>query len=169
MTDPLDKPSLRAHLLVQRKTLAADHPDAGALAAACIHESSLTPVGILAAYTKMGSEVDCTFVAARFAVAGWRIAQPTNAQKRYKFHTGNMFVWPDVIVAPLVGFDTAGHRLGRGGGWYDRAIAAVRAVKPCTVIGLAYSGQQVDAIPNDPHDICLNAILTERGFWTFPV
>jgi len=71
---------------------------------------------------------------------------------------------PDLIIAPLVAFDLDGHRLGQGGGFYDRAVAALRARKSVFVLGLAYAGQQAVRIPAEPHDQTLDAILTEKGY-----
>jgi 5-formyltetrahydrofolate cyclo-ligase len=66
---------------------------------------------------------------------------------------------PDVIFVPLVGFDRAMHRLGQGAGHYDRAFPAFpRAVR----IGLAWSVQEVNALPVDAWDVTLDFILTER-------
>lgn len=67
---------------------------------------------------------------------------------------------PDLILAPLVGYDAALNRLGQGGGFYDRAFAALPAARR---IGLAWTCQQVDAIPAEPWDVRLHAIATERG------
>ncbi len=65
---------------------------------------------------------------------------------------------PDVIIAPLLGFDRSMNRLGQGGGYYDRAFArhpdALR-------IGLAWSIQELDAVPADPWDLPLDMVLTE--------
>lgn len=69
-------------------------------------------------------------------------------------------VAPDVIVAPLVGFDPALNRLGQGGGYYDRAFAAhPHALR----IGLAWSAQQADQIPVDDHDKPLHIVVTETA------
>jgi 5-formyltetrahydrofolate cyclo-ligase len=64
----------------------------------------------------------------------------------------------------LVGFDTAGTRLGYGKGHYDRTIAALRArgLRP-PLIGIAFSVQEVDTIPHEPHDVRLDLIVTENG------
>ncbi len=63
----------------------------------------------------------------------------------------------DVVVVPLVGADSRGHRLGMGAGHYDRFLAAYPNV---TTIGLAFSCQIVDEIPTEPHDIPLTRIIT---------
>ena len=72
--------------------------------------------------------------------------------------------WPDVVFTPVLAFDRQGGRLGQGGGHYDRTLEALRARHPVLVIGLAYAGQEVDAVPTEPHDQRLDAILTETGY-----
>tara|TARA_R110000787_G_scaffold6861_41_gene23908 strand:+ start:7777 stop:8367 length:591 start_codon:yes stop_codon:yes gene_type:complete len=67
-------------------------------------------------------------------------------------------VIPDAIIAPLVGFDRALNRLGQGGGYYDRAFARF---PDALRIGLAWSAQELDAVPADPWDLPLDIILTE--------
>jgi 5-formyltetrahydrofolate cyclo-ligase len=70
-------------------------------------------------------------------------------------------VIPDLIIVPLLGFDSAFNRIGQGGGHYDRYLAAHPSA--CR-IGLAWEGQRVDSILAQPWDISLDAILTETGF-----
>lgn len=71
-------------------------------------------------------------------------------------------VTPDVIIAPLLGYDMRLNRLGQGGGYYDRAFAAhPGALK----IGLAWSAQQVDALPAQAHDIPLDMLITEAALF----
>lgn len=73
-------------------------------------------------------------------------------------------VTPEVLLVPLVAFDTKGHRLGYGAGYYDRTIQALRQQNPgLKAIGIAYSRQQVEAIPADGHDQKLDVIVTEKG------
>ncbi len=72
----------------------------------------------------------------------------------------------DVVLAPLVAFDSQGHRLGQGGGYYDRALGATGADRP-VVIGVAHSFQQVDLVPIEPWDIPLDAAVTEDGLVEF--
>ena len=67
---------------------------------------------------------------------------------------------PTVVLAPLLAFDRAGRRLGYGGGYYDRTLAALPGVP---AIGCAFAGQEVDRVPAGPHDIKLHAIATELG------
>ena len=71
-------------------------------------------------------------------------------------------VLPDVVVVPCVGFTPAGHRLGHGGGYYDRWLALHPEV---VAVGVAWSFAEVDFDTFDtrPHDIPLAFVITERG------
>lgn len=75
---------------------------------------------------------------------------------------------PDVLLIPLSAFDSGGHRIGYGAGYYDRAIAKLHAKgrKP-RLIGIAFDCQQVDAVPYEAHDVPLDAVLTESGLHVF--
>jgi 5-formyltetrahydrofolate cyclo-ligase len=66
----------------------------------------------------------------------------------------------DCVVVPLVGFTSAGARLGYGGGYYDRWLARHAAVP---ALGLAFACQRVDTLPHSSHDIPLASIVTEEG------
>lgn len=72
---------------------------------------------------------------------------------------------PDVILMPLLGFDKHGTRLGYGGGYYDRTLAAI-SKKP-RLIGFAFAVQQFDEIPREAHDVPLDAVVTEKGVMQF--
>jgi len=66
-------------------------------------------------------------------------------------------VVPQVLFMPLVGFTERGERIGQGGGFYDRWLAA----HPGTLaFGMAWDVQKVDALPVEPHDMPLTAIIT---------
>jgi len=67
-------------------------------------------------------------------------------------------VAPDLIIAPMIAFDRAMGRLGQGGGHYDRSFARY---PKATRIGLAWSVQETDSVPVQPHDIPLDMIVTE--------
>lgn len=72
---------------------------------------------------------------------------------------------PDVILAPLVGFDRTGDRLGQGRGHYDRYFARFsQALR----IGVAWSVQEVQSIEVDPWDIGLDAVITEKEWIIAP-
>ncbi len=70
-------------------------------------------------------------------------------------------VTPDIALAPLVGWTADGYRLGYGGGYFDRTLAAL-APKPF-VIGIGFQSAQLKTIYPQPHDIPLDLILTETG------
>jgi len=76
-------------------------------------------------------------------------------------------VRPDLVIAPLLAFDARGGRLGQGGGHYDRTLAALRAHGPVFVLGLAFAGQEVEALELAPHDQRLDAVLTDEGYRAF--
>lgn len=67
-------------------------------------------------------------------------------------------VEPDVVIAPLVGFDGARYRLGYGGGFFDRTLAAMRR-KP-VAIGVGYAECRLPTIYPQPHDIPMDVVLT---------
>jgi 5-formyltetrahydrofolate cyclo-ligase len=73
--------------------------------------------------------------------------------------SGAMVAIPDVILLPLVGFDRKMNRLGQGAGHYDRLLATL---PDALRIGIAWSVQEVDALPTDPWDIALDAVVTEK-------
>jgi 5-formyltetrahydrofolate cyclo-ligase len=70
---------------------------------------------------------------------------------------------PDILLVPLLAFDRRGWRLGYGGGFYDRTLAALRARRPIAAVGLAYDEQQVDAVPHLDYDQRLDWMLTPSG------
>ena len=71
-------------------------------------------------------------------------------------------VEPDVLLVPMLAFDRKGYRLGYGGGFYDRTLAKLRALKKVTAIGVAYAGQEVDEVPHGEYDQPLDWIMTEQ-------
>jgi 5-formyltetrahydrofolate cyclo-ligase len=70
-------------------------------------------------------------------------------------------VVPAVLVVPLLAFDRAGYRLGYGGGFYDRTLAALRAAGPVQAVGFAWAAQEVAAVPRTIDDQRLDIIVTE--------
>jgi 5-formyltetrahydrofolate cyclo-ligase len=67
---------------------------------------------------------------------------------------------PAFLLVPLLAFDRRGHRLGYGGGYYDRTLAALPGA---TAIGVAHAAQELDEVPAGPEDARLDAIATEVG------
>ena len=78
--------------------------------------------------------------------------------------TGNADIAPDIILLPTVGFDGAGYRLGYGGGYYDRTIAAF--VKPPKTIGVGFEFGRLDTIGPQPHDIPMEVVVTDAGVFS---
>jgi 5-formyltetrahydrofolate cyclo-ligase len=74
-----------------------------------------------------------------------------------------------VILVPLVGVDARGNRLGMGAGFYDRALGRLRvgAWRRPRLVGIAHSCQQVARLQAQPHDVPLDALITERGIVFF--
>lgn len=70
-------------------------------------------------------------------------------------------VEPDTLLIPMVGFDEAGYRLGFGGGYYDRTLAAM-AQRPLAV-GIGFEFARLASIHPQPHDIRMDVIVTEQG------
>ncbi len=185
------KTALRIFLRNQRKGLARQHPEADWMIAEVARAPLATlfpePAGKVAAlYHGLGSEVSPHILAKQMHEAGWTLALPAvedaeAARMVFRAWTpGEPLVHdaiglrgpapeqpalqPDLVIAPLLAFQRDGLRLGQGGGYYDRALEALRARKPVVVIGLAYSGQQVENLPTEPHDQRLDAILTEKEY-----
>ena len=68
---------------------------------------------------------------------------------------------PSIVVTPLLAFTRRGGRLGYGGGYYDRTLAALRRDHAIIAIGYAYAAQEVDDLPTAPLDQPLDWIVTE--------
>jgi 5-formyltetrahydrofolate cyclo-ligase len=169
----------------RRRDLQVLVPDAAERAAAHLPIEALPPFQVVAGYHAVGAELSPWPVLRRLQAAGVRIAAPVAPQADAPllfraFAEGQPLepdaaripspteeaetLTPDLVIAPLVAFDRLGYRLGQGGGYYDRTLAALRARGRLFVIGLAYAGQEVDRIPKDDHDQPLDAILTESGY-----
>ena len=74
----------------------------------------------------------------------------------------------DVILMPLVGFDSKGNRLGMGGGYYDRTLAFTQFTQQKPIlIGIAHDEQEVETLPFEPWDIPLDIIVTPKRILTF--
>lgn len=76
----------------------------------------------------------------------------------------------DLLFMPLLGFDARGFRLGMGGGYYDASLAYLKRFRRWRrprVVGVAFSVQEMEGVPNDPWDIPLDAVLTEQEYRVF--
>ena len=138
---------------------------------------------IVALYVPVGAEVDTGELAHRAAAAGKTLVWPRSVpgSRRMVFAScspGEMVPGPlgapeppawapavppgsiDLFVVPGLAFDPAGGRLGRGGGHYDATLAALPPGAPR--VGLAFEAQLVPEVPREPHDVALDAVVTEE-------
>lgn len=178
------KRALRAEALARRDAAARDHPDPGAVLAGELAQALRDRPGVsLAAFLAMGSEIDPTPALLRVAGgAAWGLpvmAEGRGRPLRFRpwrpgeplepggFGTrvpaSGSWMIPDVVVVPLVAFDRRGHRLGYGGGFYDRTLAdwAARGHRPL-LLGFAWAAQEVEAVPTEATDVPLPLVVTER-------
>lgn len=176
-----DKLALRARLRAVRDGFARD----GAILVADAFRARLREDLVVAGYMPVGSEADPAPLIAAARAAGCRIALPhvTGRSAPMRFLAWDAAtplvaglygllqppadapeLRPDIVLAPLVGFDRAGRRLGQGAGYYDRVFAQL---PDAWRVGIAWSVQQVDACPADPWDVPLHAIATESD-WIVP-
>ncbi|MEM1036629.1 MAG: 5-formyltetrahydrofolate cyclo-ligase [Pseudomonadota bacterium] len=179
-----EKHALRTQMKALREELAARDPDAGETLADKFPLKLLERYGpTVATYLPIGSEIDPRPLMDKLTRAGAKLALPCVLQngsmiyrhykrgdplEKAKFGLLEPFhevpeVQPTLILTPLLAFDRQGNRLGYGKGHYDRAISRLRANGRAFVCGLAFHGQEVDAIPAEPHDIPLDWVMTERG------
>jgi 5-formyltetrahydrofolate cyclo-ligase len=179
------KTLLRLTLRDLRKSQAAQAPDAAERAADQLPLDKLPAFTIVAGYRARGGEIDPWPLMQRLAAAGARLALPVALDRdsalTFRAYaegdplepdafniaspiSGSPDVVPDLVITPLLSFDRRGHRLGQGGGHYDRTLTDLRANAPVFVLGLAYAGQEVSEVPAEPHDQRLDAILTEKGY-----
>jgi len=185
MTTPPDvKTTLRREARAHRKRLKQALPDFAARIAAYADVLAIQPGQIVGGYHALADEADPALLLQRLAQAGAHIAFPrvTGPDQPLDFHripdgaalAPGAFgiheplahwpsVQPDVLLVPLLAFDARGHRLGYGGGFYDRTLERL----PARTIGIAYAGQEVSSLPAQAHDMALEAILTEAGFRRF--
>ena len=177
------KRALRASLVAARARLTPEERRARSLAIAGRVEAleAVRSARTLAAYTALGAEVDPLALVHACAARGVRVVFPRIAAgERLLTFAGcapNELVRGalgaaeppasaaevpldaiDAVVLPGVAFTPDGHRLGRGGGYYDATLA--RMPRAFTV-GLAFEVQLVPTLPFEPHDVPLDAIATE--------
>ena len=136
---------------------------------------------LIALYMPIGSELDARFLAHALDRAGYPLALPVVEERDAplvfkRWAPGDPLskgpfdieqpedaaprVIPDLAFIPLLGFDGTGIRLGYGGGFYDRTLAAHPSIR---AFGYAFAAQLVDHIPRTRYDIPMHAIITEAG------
>ena len=187
LSQPLETMTLKAELREQararRARLARACPDFAVHVAR--FADALPPAAVVSFYWPMGDEADPRALALALAGRGARLALPVVAAKRSPLHfrewrQGDPLVVhafgmhepaadaarvvPDLLLVPLLAFDARGHRLGYGGGFYDRTLASLETKRAA---GVAYAGQEADLLPAMAHDHPLDMVVTEKGVRRF--
>ena len=182
------KATLRRRARARRRALGLDSTVAGARAADHFPFDRLK-LGfaglIVAGYRARGTEIDPAPLMRRLEHLGAKLVLPVvtaagapltfrdcGAWQDHRPDAGGILAPPDhleqrrpnLLIVPLLGFDRRGGRLGQGGGYYDRTLAALRAAGSIRAIGLAFAAQEVARLDLAPHDERLDAILTEMGY-----
>ena len=185
----MNKSDLRTEARARRAALAAAMPDFAQRLAGHADALAIAPGAIVAAYVAVKDEADPSALLRALEARGAIGALPRVVAKggMLSFHAdtpGQEMAlsafgilephahWPRllprILLVPLLAFDAKGHRLGYGGGYYDRTLGELsKAEAPPRVIGVAYAGQEVEALPREPHDHPLDAVLTENGLRVF--
>jgi 5-formyltetrahydrofolate cyclo-ligase len=184
------KRALRSELIAVRARIAQDERVARSLAIAERAEEvpALREARTLALYAPLGTEVDSAEIARRAIARGARVVYPrvVRGDRRLAFARADArelvrgplgaleppAAAPDValdeidcVVMPGVAFSAGGLRLGRGGGYYDATLERMpRAFR----VGVAFDAQIVPELPREPHDVPLDAIVTEARVLLFP-
>ncbi len=178
------KAALRRDALARRDALPADARKAAAeTIAARGFPLKIAPGTIVSGFMPLKSEINPLPLMRKLAAAGAQLALPKIAgrgkplvmrawQSGAPLDAGQWGirepkpdapeVEPDIVLVPLLAFDRAGHRIGYGAGYYDMTIAALRARKTVTAVGIAFAIQEVPKIPTTERDARLDLVLTER-------
>jgi len=190
MSPYMTKDQLRHAARAKRARLAAGLPDFKQSIARFAGELPIVRGAAVATYWPLRDEADPRQLAAALAVLGHPILLPAITKQLQKMafrlwregdrlERGLFDVYeplatapvlePRAILVPLLAFDARGHRLGYGGGYYDRALGDLRqAGHKVFAIGIAYSGQELDILLTDePHDQMLDMVVTELGVRKF--
>jgi 5-formyltetrahydrofolate cyclo-ligase len=170
----------RRTLLQARRAVPQDvhRRDSAAIARRVGHLPCVANARSVLGYSPIGAEVDPSAVFALDGVAEaprylparsnddvprwlpWS-AVPTERAERSTVSAAALR-YPVLVLVPGVGFDSRGVRLGRGVGFYDRALAELRECGTVYAIGLSFECQVVPALPADPWDQRVDVIVTER-------
>ncbi|MGE3623218.1 MAG: 5-formyltetrahydrofolate cyclo-ligase [Bdellovibrionales bacterium] len=183
-----DIPALKAALRRKMRGRLADLPMKNPEASAALRDRFMTSVplpdrAVIAGYIAQGYEIDPLPLMRALEEKGHTLALPVIGAKDApltfrRWSTGDELVLhatlsvsepiavaeelePDILLTPLLAFDLSGHRLGRGAGYFDRTLTALRKRRTILAVGLAFASQQLSAIPYDKHDAKLDKIVTE--------
>lgn len=149
----------------------------------------VAPGAIISGYWPIRDEFDDMAILRRMSLAGYCCALPYVDKKRHvlvfrEWRPGTAMiagpfqipepteaapeVTPTILLTPLLAYDSAGFRLGYGGGYYDGALAALRAAGGRVLaVGTAFTEQMVERVPHTAKDEQLDWIVTERGAMPF--
>jgi 5-formyltetrahydrofolate cyclo-ligase len=177
------KVALRHAALARRAALPAADREAAALAVAARGlPFEVAPGTVVSGFSPIKGEISPLPLMRRLADVGASLALPAIAgrgkplvMRAWSFGAPLISgVWgirepsadapeafPDILIVPLLAFDRHGCRLGYGGGYYDRTIARLRAMKPVTAVGITFAAQEFDEVPATPRDERLDLVLTE--------
>jgi len=144
-----------------------------------------SPTATVSGYWPMPEEMDVRPLLARLDAAGHPIALPAVvgkgkplifrhwqpgsplAEAGFGLHQPDADapeVVPEILLVPLLAFDPFGYRLGWGGGFYDRTLAALRKARPVIAVGVAYAAQRVERVPRTERDQPLDWVVTDEGY-----
>lgn len=187
------KNELRQAAFQRRLTLApAACAEASARMTARFLESiALPPAGaVISGYVPVNNEIDVFPLMTALVERGYRCAVPHNVERDYvleflewtpqtKLYTGLYNIpqpdpreaealLPDMLIVPMVAFDTQCHRMGYGSGYFDRTFAHLRQFHTFQAVGVAYEAQKETEVPTDRHDYRLDAVVTEAAVYRAP-
>lgn len=152
------KRALRAAFRTVRRTI-ADQPVRSARICARLREiDSVRRAGTVMLFTAVPGEPDLAELAAWCRSEGKVVVVPDPIATA-AFPIDPSLV--DVVLVPGVAFTADGRRLGQGGGWFDRFLAARR--DDAIAIGVCFGPQVVDDLPTEAHDVLLDLVVTDTG------
>ena len=179
------KNRIRAYSKKKRALLSASATSAAAdLTENFMEALTIIGDGSIAGYWPISTEFDVKPLLQKLSCAGITVSLPAviSDQKRLVFQgwSENMqlvegpygtlqpvgssaLIAPDIMMIPLLAFDSAGGRLGYGGGYYDRTLAELRKEKKVIAVGIAYAGQEINEVPTCSSDQRLDWIVTEAN------
>lgn len=134
--------------------------------------SEIDPMPLMLALRARGARLALPVVAGRGKPLVMREWEPGVALVAAKFGLSEPpadapQVDPDILLVALSCFDRIGHRIGYGAGYYDMTIARLRGLKPVTAIGIAFSVQEIEAVPATSSDQKLDFLWTENELIDF--